>query len=328
MYVWNGFTVVGKRPDLTERILAILENAEEQLGDDPSKSHVTAFEMVLDGCLRVILTIVDFMCADPSEYHKDDLCVVQLLKGLCLRHLGRLVQAELCFNYVISWWDHLSIKLQQEANPNFTTKHLCWGLKTDGCKLAHYCNPLRSFELFCFLAVKRKSSTTATWCHSPHTSWACCTSRKVTSARPSLWLKMQSKFPKLEGWICKNGQKRHHRFICKSLSQQQKTNQWSSSQGKLQRLQHGVEATLPHPRRTQHNGHVCSQTSPFTHTSLEEHITPRKKVMAGNTDGRRVMLNSGRTWNHPHGHRISAEPQHIVVYINSYFYYYVTQFSF
>ncbi|XP_075888352.1 tetratricopeptide repeat protein 39B-like [Nelusetta ayraudi] len=74
MYVWNGFTVVGKRPDLTERILAILENAEEQLGDDPN----------------------------PSEYHKDDLCVVQLLKGLCLRHLGRLVQAELCFNYVIS----------------------------------------------------------------------------------------------------------------------------------------------------------------------------------------------------------------------------------
>lgn len=104
MYVWNGFTVVGKRPDLTERILAILENAEEELGDDPSKSNaITASEMVFDGRLRLILTNVDFACADPSEYHKDDLCVVQLLKGLCLRHLGRLVQAELCFNYVISW---------------------------------------------------------------------------------------------------------------------------------------------------------------------------------------------------------------------------------
>uniref|UniRef100_A0A8P4FYR2 Tetratricopeptide repeat protein 39B n=1 Tax=Dicentrarchus labrax TaxID=13489 RepID=A0A8P4FYR2_DICLA len=74
LYVWNGFTVVGKRPDLTESILTILEKAEEQLRDDP----------------------------DPSEYHVDDQCVVQLLKGLCLRQLGRLVQAESCFNHVIS----------------------------------------------------------------------------------------------------------------------------------------------------------------------------------------------------------------------------------
>lgn len=39
MYVWNGFTVVGKRPDLTERILGILEQTEEQLGDHPSKMN-------------------------------------------------------------------------------------------------------------------------------------------------------------------------------------------------------------------------------------------------------------------------------------------------
>ncbi|XP_023283953.1 tetratricopeptide repeat protein 39B-like [Seriola lalandi dorsalis] len=74
MYVWNGFTVVGKRPELTRRILTTLEKAEEQLRNDPN----------------------------PSEYHLDDQCVVLLLKGLCLRQLGRLVQAELCFNNVIS----------------------------------------------------------------------------------------------------------------------------------------------------------------------------------------------------------------------------------
>ncbi|XP_074485401.1 tetratricopeptide repeat protein 39B-like [Sebastes fasciatus] len=74
MYVWNGFTVVGKRPELTKSILTTLEEAEEQLREDP----------------------------DPSEYHLDDQCVVQLLKGLCLRQLGHLVQAELCFNHVIS----------------------------------------------------------------------------------------------------------------------------------------------------------------------------------------------------------------------------------
>ncbi|KAF3852538.1 hypothetical protein F7725_005893 [Dissostichus mawsoni] len=74
MYVWNGFTVVGKRPELTKSILTILEKAEEQLRDDPN----------------------------PSAYHLDDQCVVQLLKGLCLRELENLVQAELCFNHVIS----------------------------------------------------------------------------------------------------------------------------------------------------------------------------------------------------------------------------------
>ncbi|XP_068445148.1 tetratricopeptide repeat protein 39B-like [Clinocottus analis] len=74
MYVWNGFTVVGKRPELTKSILTTLEEAEEQLNDDPN----------------------------PSSYHLDDQCVVQLLKGLCLRQLGHLVQAEICFNHVIS----------------------------------------------------------------------------------------------------------------------------------------------------------------------------------------------------------------------------------
>ncbi|XP_078799416.1 tetratricopeptide repeat protein 39B-like [Oryzias latipes] len=74
MYVWNGFTVVGKRPDLTESILSTLEKAEKQLQTD----------------------------LDPSEYHLDDQCVIQLLKGLCLRELGFLDRAEDCFNHVIS----------------------------------------------------------------------------------------------------------------------------------------------------------------------------------------------------------------------------------
>uniref|UniRef100_A0AAQ4Q1T0 Tetratricopeptide repeat protein 39B n=1 Tax=Gasterosteus aculeatus aculeatus TaxID=481459 RepID=A0AAQ4Q1T0_GASAC len=73
MYVWNGFSVVGKRPELTKSILTTLEKAEEQLKDDQN----------------------------PSVYHVDDQCVVQLLKGLCLRQMGHLEQAELCFNHLI-----------------------------------------------------------------------------------------------------------------------------------------------------------------------------------------------------------------------------------
>ncbi|XP_028998801.1 tetratricopeptide repeat protein 39B [Betta splendens] len=74
MYVWNGFTVVGKRADCTEALLVTIEAAEEQLRAD----------------------------ANPSEFHADDSCLVQMLKGLCLKHLGRLLQAELCFTQVLS----------------------------------------------------------------------------------------------------------------------------------------------------------------------------------------------------------------------------------
>lgn len=36
MYVWNGFTIVGKRADATEALLVTIEAAEEQLRNDPS----------------------------------------------------------------------------------------------------------------------------------------------------------------------------------------------------------------------------------------------------------------------------------------------------
>ncbi|XP_057175691.1 tetratricopeptide repeat protein 39B [Triplophysa rosa] len=41
MYVWNGFTIVGKRADTTESLLITIERAEEQLNNDPIRYHVT-----------------------------------------------------------------------------------------------------------------------------------------------------------------------------------------------------------------------------------------------------------------------------------------------
>ncbi|XP_075065945.1 tetratricopeptide repeat protein 39B isoform X1 [Mixophyes fleayi] len=73
MYVWNGFTIAGRRSDLTESLLVTIEKAETALQNEKN----------------------------PTEYFGDDQCLVQLLKGLCLKHLGRLLQAELCFNQVI-----------------------------------------------------------------------------------------------------------------------------------------------------------------------------------------------------------------------------------
>ncbi|XP_072445235.1 tetratricopeptide repeat protein 39B isoform X1 [Chiloscyllium punctatum] len=73
MYVWNGFAILGKRADLTENMLVTIEKEEIELQNHPK----------------------------PVEYQADDESLVQLLKGLCLKHLGRLLQAELCFNQVI-----------------------------------------------------------------------------------------------------------------------------------------------------------------------------------------------------------------------------------
>ncbi|XP_042733439.1 tetratricopeptide repeat protein 39B [Lagopus leucura] len=73
MYVWNGFAIVGKRADLTENLLVTIEKEETALKNETSH----------------------------TEYYMDDVCMLQLLKGLCLKHLGRLMQAELCFNQVI-----------------------------------------------------------------------------------------------------------------------------------------------------------------------------------------------------------------------------------
>lgn len=37
MYVWNGFSIVGKRTDLTENLLVTIEKEETTLKNEPSK---------------------------------------------------------------------------------------------------------------------------------------------------------------------------------------------------------------------------------------------------------------------------------------------------
>ena len=107
MYVWNGFTVVGKRPSLTQNILDTLEEADEELRNDPSNISFKTF-CLLHFCALVWIHQPVIPHSDPTEYHPDDQCVIQLLKGLCLRHLGHLGQAEHCFNHIIGRWGHLN----------------------------------------------------------------------------------------------------------------------------------------------------------------------------------------------------------------------------
>ncbi|XP_035107315.2 tetratricopeptide repeat protein 39A isoform X7 [Callithrix jacchus] len=65
MYIWNGYAVIGKQPKLTDGILEIITKAEEMLEKGPE-----------------------------NEYSVDDECLVKLLKGLCLKYLGRVQEAE------------------------------------------------------------------------------------------------------------------------------------------------------------------------------------------------------------------------------------------
>ncbi|KAL6477081.1 hypothetical protein MHYP_G00155800 [Metynnis hypsauchen] len=73
MYMWNGFSMISKRPELTEGILETLLEAERTL-----------------------------QAAPDNEYTLDDSCLILLLKGLCLKNQGRMQPAEECFNKVYS----------------------------------------------------------------------------------------------------------------------------------------------------------------------------------------------------------------------------------
>ncbi|XP_043550813.1 tetratricopeptide repeat protein 39A isoform X2 [Chiloscyllium plagiosum] len=87
MYMWNGFTVIGKQRDLTEEMLRTISEAE------------TVLEQ-----------------AAPNDYLTDDRCVVKLLKGLCLRHLGNVLEAEQCFVYI--YHNEKNIKFDHYLIPN------------------------------------------------------------------------------------------------------------------------------------------------------------------------------------------------------------------
>ncbi|OWK64407.1 Tetratricopeptide repeat protein 39A [Lonchura striata] len=87
MYIWNGYAVIGKCPNLTEGMLETLNEAEEAL----ARSSAT-------------------------ELLADDRCVIKLLKGLCFKHLGKISEAEDHFNYI--YLNEKKIKYDHYLIPN------------------------------------------------------------------------------------------------------------------------------------------------------------------------------------------------------------------
>uniref|UniRef100_A0A671S1E9 Tetratricopeptide repeat protein 39A n=1 Tax=Sinocyclocheilus anshuiensis TaxID=1608454 RepID=A0A671S1E9_9TELE len=73
MYMWNGFSMISKQPELTEGMMEMLLEAERTL-----------------------------QAAPENEYSVDDTCVILLLKGLCLKNQGQMQAADDCFRQIYS----------------------------------------------------------------------------------------------------------------------------------------------------------------------------------------------------------------------------------
>uniref|UniRef100_A0AAQ5YBB5 Tetratricopeptide repeat domain 39A n=1 Tax=Amphiprion ocellaris TaxID=80972 RepID=A0AAQ5YBB5_AMPOC len=87
MYMWNGFSMISKRPELTEGMMQTLVEAERSLLETPD-----------------------------NEYTVDDRCLIHMLKGLCLKNQGLLQAAEECFNKV--WSSEKKIRFDHYLVPN------------------------------------------------------------------------------------------------------------------------------------------------------------------------------------------------------------------
>ncbi|XP_036410489.1 tetratricopeptide repeat protein 39A-like [Megalops cyprinoides] len=92
MYIWNGYTVIGKHKDLTEGMLQTLDEAQKKLELYPK-----------------------------TEISIDDQCLLSLLRGLCLRHLGFHEEAEHYFTLVLC--NETQIKFDHYLVPNALLEH-------------------------------------------------------------------------------------------------------------------------------------------------------------------------------------------------------------
>ncbi|XP_075143775.1 tetratricopeptide repeat protein 39A isoform X2 [Leptodactylus fuscus] len=104
MYIWNGYAVIGKQKDLTEKMLDTLCQAERHLEARREGSTEPDFQM-------------------------DDQCLVNLLKGLCFKYLEEIDKAENCFLYVSA--NEKKIKYDNYLVPNALLELALLYLHTD-----------------------------------------------------------------------------------------------------------------------------------------------------------------------------------------------------
>uniref|UniRef100_A0A8C2ZKK7 Zgc:158403 n=1 Tax=Cyclopterus lumpus TaxID=8103 RepID=A0A8C2ZKK7_CYCLU len=110
MYMWNGFSMISMRPELTEGMMQTLVEAELTLQESPD-----------------------------NEYSVDDRCVIHLLRGLCLKNQGLLQAAEDSFRKVLS--SEKKIRFDHYLVPNCLVElgllYIDQGRRDEAIKLLH-----------------------------------------------------------------------------------------------------------------------------------------------------------------------------------------------
>lgn len=100
--MWNGFSMISKRPELTEGMMQTLEEAERSLLEGPGNTMQAS--QLKSNCRQNYMKYerVSAHSSAENEYSVDDRCVIHLLKGLCLKNQGHLLAAEECFQKLFS----------------------------------------------------------------------------------------------------------------------------------------------------------------------------------------------------------------------------------
>ncbi|TMS14874.1 tetratricopeptide repeat protein 39A [Larimichthys crocea] len=110
MYMWNGFSMISKRPELTEGMMQTLVDAERSLQESPE-----------------------------NMFSVDDRCLIHLLKGLCFKNQGHLQAAEESFNQVFA--SEKKIKFDHYLVPNTLVElsllYIDLGRRDEAIKLLH-----------------------------------------------------------------------------------------------------------------------------------------------------------------------------------------------
>ncbi|TKS92435.1 Tetratricopeptide repeat protein 39A [Collichthys lucidus] len=110
MYMWNGFSMISKRPELTEGMMQTLVDAERSLQESPE-----------------------------NMFSVDDCCLIHLLKGLCFKNQGDLQAAEKSFNQVFA--SEKKIKFDHYLVPNTLVElsllYIDLGRRDEAIKLLH-----------------------------------------------------------------------------------------------------------------------------------------------------------------------------------------------
>ncbi|XP_054463155.1 tetratricopeptide repeat protein 39A isoform X2 [Anoplopoma fimbria] len=110
MYMWNGFSMISKRPELTEGMIQTLVEAERILLESPD-----------------------------NEYSVDDRCLIHLLRGLCLKNQGLLQAAEESFRKVLT--SEKKIRFDHYLVPNCLVElgllYIDLGRRDEAIKILH-----------------------------------------------------------------------------------------------------------------------------------------------------------------------------------------------